>query len=81
LGHSTVPAVTVNVLVAFVLPLLTFVLALAASQRMWAGLAPAKIMMLVSFLTALAATILVAAAGAWWMRSTCNEQQEMRRNG
>ncbi len=81
LGHSTTPPVTINVLAAFVLPLVTFVLALAVSQRIWAGLAPAKIMTLASFITALVATALITAGGAWLVRPTCNGQQETRQNG
>jgi hypothetical protein len=81
LGHSNAPPVTANVLVAFVLPMVTFVVTLGVSRGMWGSLAPAKIMALLSFLVALAATVLVAAAGAWWMRTTDNELQEMRRNG
>jgi len=81
LGHSNAPPVTSNVLVAFVLPMVTFVVTLGVSQGMWCGLAPAKIMTLLSLLAALAATILVAAGGAWWMRTTGNELQEMRQNG
>ena len=81
LGHSNAPPVTVNVLVAFVFPLVTFVVTLGISQGMWGGLASAKVMTLLSSLAALATTVLVAAAGAWWMRTTSNEQREMRQNG
>jgi len=69
------------VLVAFVLPMLTFVVTLGVSQGLWGGPAPAKVMTLLSFLAALAVTVLVAAAGAWWMRTTSNKLQEMRQNG
>jgi hypothetical protein len=81
LGRSKAPPVMVHVFAAFVLPMVTFVLALAASQEACAGLASAKIAMLVSFLMALGATVTIAAAGAWWLRLTCNEQQEVRENG
>ena len=81
LGQSNAPSVMAPVLAAFVLPLVTFVLALAASQKLCARLVPTSIMTLVSFLAALAATVLVAAAGAWWMRTTSNERQEVRQNG
>ena len=81
LGQSKAPSVMAPVLAAFVLPLVTFVLALAASQEACAGLASAKLTLLVSFLMALGATVTIAAAGAWWLRSTCSEQQEVRENG
>lgn len=81
LGHSHAAPVLAPVLVAFVLPLVTFVLALAASQKVCAGLSSENLSLLLSFLMALGATVASAAAGAWWLRLTCNEQQEVRENG
>ena len=74
LGHSTAPSVTAHVLVAFVLPLVVFVFSLAGAQKMWSGLANPQLITLVSFLSALAATALLAALGAWWLRSARNNQ-------
>ena len=81
LGQSHAPPVMAPVLVAFVLPMVTFVLALAAFQKACAGLSSEKLILLVSFLMALGATVTIAAAGSWWLRLTCNEQQEVRENG
>jgi len=69
------------VLVAFVLPLLTFVLVLAGAQQFCAGWAHPNVIVLARFVVALAVTALVAAGGAWWMRSPSQGQQEMRQNG
>lgn len=80
LGHSNAPPVTTNVLVAFVAPLLTFVLALAAAQMVRVDWAHPTVILLMRFVVALAATALVAAGGAWWMRSSPTKQQEMRQN-
>ena len=73
LGHSTAPSVTAHVLVAFVMPLLVFVLSLGAAQKMWSGLAYPQLVTLVSFLSALATTALLTALGAWWLRSARNK--------
>ena len=81
LGHSTGPAVTQQVLVAFVGPMLVFVAALAGARQLWSCLVYPKVITLASFLTALAGAALWAAGGAWWLRSACQGQHEKRQNG
>lgn len=73
LGHSQAPPVTVHVLVAFVMPLIVFVFSLAGAQKIWSALAYPQLITLMSFLSALAATALLAGLGAWWLRSARNK--------
>ena len=69
LGHCDTSSVAVKVCVAFIFPLLAFVVILAISEGMLAKQVSAQGATLISFVAALAGAIGVAVLGSWIMRA------------
>ena len=68
LGHSDTSSVAVKVCIAFILPLIAFVVSMAVSEGMLKKQVSTQGATLISFVVALAGAIGVAALGSWIMR-------------
>ncbi len=68
LGHSDTSSVAVKVCIAFILPLIAFVVSMAVSEGLLNKQVGTQGATLISFVVALAGAIGVAALGSWIMR-------------
>jgi len=78
LGHSQAPPVTSKVIIAFVLPLLTFIVVLALADGVFKHPDPSPAMVLIHCIAALGAAVGVAAVGARYLRTHHHGQREIR---
>jgi hypothetical protein len=69
LGHSDTSSVAVKVCIAFIFPLIGFVVSLAISEGVLEKQVSAQGATLISFVVALVSAIGVAALGSWIMRA------------
>ncbi len=68
LGHSDMSPVAIKVCIAFIFPLIVFVVSLAMSEVILKNYMSAQGATLIGFVVALASAIGVAALGSWIMR-------------